>query len=243
MGKRFVYGTNPSVPDYMFVPSTGHTFKFVTDHLGSPVEIIDVNTGAVAEEIHYDDFGNVTSDSNPGFQPFGFAGCLYDIETKLCQFGARQYDASTGRWLSKDPILFDGGDTNLYGYVIQDPINKIDSSGTGPVVAGGVLAACFAMDAYGYYAALDGLKNLSKQISDLKKQNAALQKRLDGAGGNCENNNMDNENIYLQILANNNTLLELGKSYAKANGAVTASSVGMSAACLAAAAAGLAVGP
>jgi hypothetical protein len=40
-----------------------------------------------------------------------------------------QYDASTGRWLSKDPILFDGGDTNLYGYVLNDPINFIDPEG------------------------------------------------------------------------------------------------------------------
>ncbi len=31
--------------------------------------------------------------------------------------------------MSKDPILFAGGDTNLYGYVLQDPINLIDPSG------------------------------------------------------------------------------------------------------------------
>ena len=40
-----------------------------------------------------------------------------------------QYDPSTGRWLSKDPILFGGGDTNLYGYVLNDPINFIDPTG------------------------------------------------------------------------------------------------------------------
>ena len=34
-----------------------------------------------------------------------------------------------GRWLSKDPILFDGGDVNLFGYVANDPINWIDPSG------------------------------------------------------------------------------------------------------------------
>lgn len=34
--------------------------------------------------------------------------------------------------MSKDPILFDGGDTNLYGYVMQDPINWIDSDGLSP---------------------------------------------------------------------------------------------------------------
>ena len=45
------------------------------------------------------------------------------------KFGAREYDGSIGRWLSKDPIRFDGGDSNLYGYVLQDPINAVDISG------------------------------------------------------------------------------------------------------------------
>lgn len=34
-----------------------------------------------------------------------------------------------GRWTSKDPILFNGGDANLYGYVANDPVNWIDSDG------------------------------------------------------------------------------------------------------------------
>ena len=42
---------------------------------------------------------------------------------------SRHYDPNTGRWLSKDPILFRGGDTNLYGYVMNDPVNGIDPSG------------------------------------------------------------------------------------------------------------------
>jgi RHS repeat-associated protein len=39
------------------------------------------------------------------------------------------YDPDTGRFVSKDPILFGGGDTNLYGYVLNDPVNFIDPSG------------------------------------------------------------------------------------------------------------------
>jgi uncharacterized protein RhaS with RHS repeats len=34
-----------------------------------------------------------------------------------------------GRFLSKDPILFGGGDTNLFGYVANDPVNFIDPTG------------------------------------------------------------------------------------------------------------------
>ncbi|MDH5546602.1 MAG: RHS repeat-associated core domain-containing protein [Gammaproteobacteria bacterium] len=68
-------------------------------------------------------------DSNPGFQPFGFAGGIYDQHTQLTRFGARDYDSQSGRWTSKDPIRFQGGDTNLYGYVFGDPINFLDSSG------------------------------------------------------------------------------------------------------------------
>jgi RHS repeat-associated protein len=45
----------------------------------------------------------VTADSNPGFQPFGFAGGLYDPDTGLVRFGARDYDAAAGRWTANDP--------------------------------------------------------------------------------------------------------------------------------------------
>lgn len=77
----------------------------------------------------YDDFGDVLSDSNPGFQPFGFAGGLYDADTGLVHYGARDYDSHTGRWITKDPVGFRGFDTNLYSYVWSDPINITDPSG------------------------------------------------------------------------------------------------------------------
>ncbi|MGI0081269.1 MAG: RHS repeat-associated core domain-containing protein, partial [Nitrososphaerales archaeon] len=96
---------------------------------GSPLLIVNAATGAVAERISYDAWGNVTSDSSPGFQPFGFAGGLADPDTGLVQFGARDYDPQTGRWISRDPIAFAGGDTNLYGYVLDDPINLLDPAG------------------------------------------------------------------------------------------------------------------
>jgi len=54
---------------------------------------------------------------------------LYDEDTKLTRFGYRDYDVSTGKWTAKDPIGFDGGDTNILAYVGSDPVNKIDPEG------------------------------------------------------------------------------------------------------------------
>ena len=84
---RFVYATKSNVPEY-FVKS-GVTYRIVTDHLGSVRLVVDVATGTIAQRLDYDEFGQITQDTNPGFQPFGFAGGLYDPDTKLTRFGAR----------------------------------------------------------------------------------------------------------------------------------------------------------
>jgi RHS repeat-associated protein len=124
---QFVYGSKGNVPDYML--KGGKTYRILSNHLGSPKLVVDISDGSVAQRMDYDAFGNITFDSSPGFQPFGFAGGIYDLDTQLTQFGARDYDAEIGRWTAKDPILFAGGDTNLFGYVFNDPINFIDPIG------------------------------------------------------------------------------------------------------------------
>ncbi|MGC9965624.1 MAG: RHS repeat-associated core domain-containing protein, partial [Syntrophobacteraceae bacterium] len=84
----------------------------------------------VVKELDYDSFGNILSDSDPTFRvPFAFAGGLYDPDTGLVHFGYRDYDPDTGTWTAKDPILFKGGDTNLFGYCLNDPVNWIDTFG------------------------------------------------------------------------------------------------------------------
>jgi RHS repeat-associated protein len=124
---RFVYATHINVPDYMI--KAGVTYRIITDNLGSPRLVVNASTGAVVQRMDYDEFGNVIADSNPGFQPFGFAGGLYDRNTKLVRFGARDYDAEVGRWTAKDPILFEGGDRNLYAYVEGNPLSYTDPEG------------------------------------------------------------------------------------------------------------------
>nr|WP_249218388.1 RHS repeat-associated core domain-containing protein [Nitrospina sp. Nb-3] len=140
---RYVYASKANVPDYII--KGGVTYRVISDHLGSPRQVINTGDGTVAQQMDFDEWGNVTVDTNPGFQPFGFAGGLYDQDTKLVRFGARDYDPETGRWTIKDPIRFEGGDsnlygyvdsvgkplveTNLYGYVLADPVNNVDPLG------------------------------------------------------------------------------------------------------------------
>jgi RHS repeat-associated protein len=95
----------------------------------------------------YSAFGVVTG-TGLDVVPFGFAGGMYDADTGLVRFGARDYDAQIGRWVSKDPILFEGGQANVFVYAGNDPVNATDASGTGPldIIAclsgGATLAEC-----------------------------------------------------------------------------------------------------
>ncbi len=107
----------------------GQKYYLHYDQVGSLRAVSDANHNIV-KEIIYDTYGNILTDTNRSFKiPFGFAGGLYDPDTKLMHFGYREYDSFTGKWTAKDPIGFAGGDSNLYGYVLGDPVNKNDPKG------------------------------------------------------------------------------------------------------------------
>jgi RHS repeat-associated protein len=124
---QFVYIGDNQSPDFMI--KAGSVYRFVKDQLGSPRVIVNVLTGAVAQTLDFDEFGNVLGDSMPGFQPFGFAGGIQDQNTGLIRFGFRDYHPEVGIWTTKDPIRWSGNQENLYVYVSSDPVNKTDSWG------------------------------------------------------------------------------------------------------------------
>lgn len=124
---RFVYGTRLNVPDLIL--RNGTTWRLITDQVGSVRLVVNADTGEVAQEREYDAWGRVLRDTAPGFQPFGFAGGLEDLDTGLVHFGAREYDPETGRWTSKDPVGFGGGSSSVFAYCDGDPLNRYDPTG------------------------------------------------------------------------------------------------------------------
>ena len=99
------------------------------DQVGSLRVVADYSANVV-KRIDYDSFGNIIVDTNEAFKiPFGFAGGLCDRDAGLVRFGFRDYNPDVGRWTAKDPIFFAGRDTDLYGYVLDDPINFVDPLG------------------------------------------------------------------------------------------------------------------
>jgi RHS repeat-associated protein len=123
---RFVYadGKMPVSMTY-----GGNAYYLLYDQIGS-LRVVADSAGTVTKRIDYDTYGSIINETNPAMAtPFGFAGGLFDKDTGFVRFGARDYDPATGRWTSMDPIDYAGGDSNLYGYVANDPVNGVDPSG------------------------------------------------------------------------------------------------------------------
>lgn len=123
---RFIYASQSHSPDYLVRGAL--TYTYVKNHLGSVKLVVDSGSGAVLQQVEYGPWGNVASNTAPDFQPFAFAGGIYDPETDLTHFGYRDYDGECGVWSSKDPARLVGG-LNSYSAHGGRPTQIIDPTG------------------------------------------------------------------------------------------------------------------
>ncbi len=150
---HFAYATQSNVPDLVVRNESGSwkLYRILSDQVGTVVGVVCMSatctggftTGQIVEGtapgqspppasspyVFADDFGYLLH--QPQYQPFGFAGGLFDVLSSTFRFGARDYSFLTNRWLTKDPIRFRGG-LNLYAYCNSDPVNCDDPSGLRP---------------------------------------------------------------------------------------------------------------
>lgn len=184
----FDYGRE-RMPHSMYRNGQRYTLHY--DQVGTLRLVSDV-MGNVIKRIDYDSFGNILDDTNPSFKvPFGFAGGLHDRDTGLIRFGWRDYDPDTGRWTAKDPIGYAGGDNDLYGYCLDDPINAYDPDGRlafllpfalgmGGATALGGLGAWGAAKAADWFGKKFGDEDYGK---DGKTATAGVKKAMGGVAG------------------------------------------------------------
>lgn len=111
------------------IPTNSSAFQ-AFDPQGSSRELIS-STEAVSDTNLYKAFGQVlvsTGSATNEFQYGGLVGYYHDQDFRL-YVRARYYDPIKARWLTRDPIGFDGGDWNLYRYVGSEPTTNTDPGG------------------------------------------------------------------------------------------------------------------
>jgi RHS repeat-associated protein len=170
-------GGGGNLPAYL--SKNGTDYLEVPDPSGGPALAINATDGSIADAVRRTALGAVLSESSPGFQIIGFSGGLTDPGTNLVQFGARDYDPSTGRWTAPDPLAISGGSANLYLYASGDPVNRTDPQGTcdynsvgvsesvgiGPVTVGVSGGVAWGGGQFGTYSTASGGAGLNVGLS------------------------------------------------------------------------------
>ena len=119
-----------------------HSTNYLFDPMGNIAQQKDANSGQVQSSYLCDSYGtrayaNPTGDSSYQADPYsGFGGqwgYFTDAETGLSLLGHRYYDASTGQFLTRDPIGYKGG-SNVYAYCESNPVSRIDPKGDASII-------------------------------------------------------------------------------------------------------------
>ena len=230
---RYIHGDSIDRPYIMERENTAYhdnsyaqqDFFYHADRLGSITELTDFS-GEVVQRYVYDSFGNskiyddngtliTHTSANYLKNPYENGGRERDPETGYYYHRNRYRNGD--RWLSEDPIGFAGGDSNLYGYALNNPINFLDPEGTGPI--GG--AVCIVSDiALNFVTNYFKYRKYNKLAELQQKRIDAFQREIDELPLTCGNE--DEEQILRDTLEKQLQLVKSDQAFldAQANRAL-----------------------
>jgi RHS repeat-associated protein len=119
--------TGLGIDEYFQRTDSAGARDYLSDILGSSLALTD-STGTIQTQYSYDPFGNSGTTGQASSNPYQFTGREND-GTGMSFYRARYYSPTFQRFVAQDPLDFKGGDYNLYGYVLNNPVNGIDPSG------------------------------------------------------------------------------------------------------------------
>ncbi len=103
---------------------------YAFDSQGS-TRVLTNPAGAVTDAYAYRAFGAAWQGGNGSANAYRYAGEYgYYRDSAAVQYvRARYLNVLQGRWMSADPLRFEAGDYNLYRYVGNEPLGRMDASG------------------------------------------------------------------------------------------------------------------
>ena len=122
---RYTHGLGIDEP--IAVTKGSNTFFYHQDGLGTVTDLTDA-AGATAKSYSYDAYGNILESPGTLEQAYTYTGREFDAESGLSYYRARYYDATTGRFLQRDPIGV-LNNVNLYPYARNNSTNLVDPLG------------------------------------------------------------------------------------------------------------------
>jgi RHS repeat-associated protein len=126
--REYNWGSNMAggIGGLLSLKQNGSYYSYLYDGKGNVTAILDDSQNVVSS-YRYDVFGNIIEKLRLD-QPFKFSTKRHDESTGLSYYGYRFYNPAIGRWITRDP-LGEAGGINLYGFVGNNPINRVDLLG------------------------------------------------------------------------------------------------------------------
>jgi RHS repeat-associated protein len=153
--REYTYGLH-RISENQIINSTWTPSFYGYDGMGSVRQLTNP-AGVITDKYDYDAFGNLINSTGTTPNNYLYRGEQYDSDLGLYYLRARYYNASTGRFLSRDPEdgkPIDPKTLHKYLYADGDPVSRIDPTGRSALEEGVYLDIRTGLTAYEYGFAL-----------------------------------------------------------------------------------------